>query len=77
MRSQLRYVYMVFFFSSVLIFTVLLRSAHDKICYKLALAQARENKTKQQLWQKQIYLESLVNPAAVITQTEADEENEN
>lgn len=77
MRSQTRFVFMVFFFTGVLIFTVLLRSAHDKVCYQLCVVRAEENRLKQQLWQKQIHLESLINPAAVITeQQESDVGND-
>jgi hypothetical protein len=65
MRFQFRFVFVVFYFTAVLIFTAYLRSAGNHIFYKLYNINAEQGRLKQQLWQKQLQLESLINPAAV------------
>ena len=65
MRSRFRFIFVVFYFTAVLIFTVCLRSADNRIFYKLSVQKAEQSRLKQQLWQKQLRLESLINPAAV------------
>ena len=57
---------MVFFITAVLIATIHLRTISNRIFYRYrASVVAREN-IKQQLWKKQVRLESMVNPAYVI-----------
>ena len=65
MRFQFRFVFVVFYFTAVLIFTAYLRSAGNHIFYKLYNINAEQGRLKQQLWQKQLQLESLINPAAI------------
>jgi len=65
MRLRFHFVFVVFYFTAVLIFTVNLRSANNRIFYKLCSQMAEQNRLKQQLWQKQLQLENLINPAAV------------
>jgi hypothetical protein len=65
MRSRFCFVYVVFCFTAVLIFTVYLRSADNRIFYQLCVCTAEQNRLKQQLWQKQLLLENLINPASV------------
>lgn len=62
---RLYFVFVVFYFTAILIFTVYLRSANNHIFYKLCAHKAEQGQLKQQLWQKQLQLESLINPAAV------------
>jgi hypothetical protein len=65
MRSRFCFVYVVFCFTAVLIFTVYLRSADNRIFYQLCVCTAEQNRLKQQLWQEQLLLENLINPASV------------
>jgi len=65
MKFPFRFVFVVFYFTAVLIFTAYLRSAGNHIFYKLYNINAEQGRLKQQLWQKQLQLESLINPAAV------------
>ena len=63
--SQFRFVFVVLFFTAVLIFTVSLRSANNRIFYELCKYNAEQNRLKQKLGTKQLLLESLINPAAL------------
>jgi hypothetical protein len=49
----------------VLLFTVLLRADNDRTVYKLAQYKSRQSRLKQQLANKQLRLESLINPASL------------
>jgi hypothetical protein len=51
--------------TAVLIGTVHLRSAEDRIFYKLCKYDTEQNRLKQQLWQKQLQVENFINPAAI------------
>ena len=59
------FVFVVFYLTAVLIFAVALRSANNRTFYRLCAVNAEQNRLKQRLWQKQLQLESLINPAAV------------
>ena len=65
MRLWFRFAFVVFYFTAVLILIVYLRSADNRIFYKLCTHKAEQSRLKQQLWCKQLQLESLINPAAV------------
>lgn len=65
MRLLFRCVVVVFGLASILIFAVYLRSANNRIFYKLSTYQSELNQLKQQLWQKQLRVESLLNPASI------------
>jgi hypothetical protein len=65
MRFVLRFVFVVFCFMAILIFAAYLRGASNRIFYKLWSVNTEHSRLKQQLWQKQLQLESLINPAAV------------
>jgi len=65
MNSRFRSTFVVFCFTAVLILTVYLRSADNRIFYKLCTRKAEQSRLKQELWQKQLRLENLINPAAV------------
>jgi len=65
MRLRFRFVFVVFYFTAVLIFTVYLRSADNRIFNKLCTYEAEQGQLEQQLRQKQLQLEDLINPAAV------------
>jgi hypothetical protein len=65
MSSRFCFVFVVFYLTAVLILTVSLRSADNRIFYKLCMYKAEQNQLKQELWQKQLRLEGLINPVAV------------
>ncbi len=65
MNRRFCFVFVVFYFTAILLFTVYLRSADNRIFYKLCTIGVEQNRLKQKLWQKQLQLESLINPAAV------------
>jgi hypothetical protein len=68
MRLQFYFIFAVFYFAAILIFTVYLRSANNQMFYKLCRYRSEQNQLKQMLWQKQLRLEGLINPAAVSQQ---------
>ena len=63
--SHFRFVFVVFYFTAVLIFAVYLRSANNRIFYELCTHQAEQSRLIQELGTKQLVLESLINPAAI------------
>jgi len=65
MRSWFCFVFVVFCFTAALILTIYLRNADNRTFYKLYTYTAEQSRLKQQLWQKQLRLEYLINPATV------------
>ncbi len=65
MRPQFRFVFVVFYFTAVLILAVYLRSANNRIFYQLYTLEAEQGWLIQELTQKQLQVEDLINPAAV------------
>lgn len=65
MRARFRFVFIVFWVTAILILTVHLRNINNRIFYELCVRRAEQARLKQHLWQKQLQLESLINPAAV------------
>ena len=65
MGSQFRFVFVAFWITAVAIFAVYLRGANNHVFYKLCSVDTERGRVKQQLWQKQLLLESLINPDAV------------
>ena len=63
--SQFRFVFVVFCFTAVLIFAVILRSANNRIFYERCACNAEMSRLKQELGTKQLLLEGLINPAAI------------
>jgi hypothetical protein len=63
--SQIRFCFVVFFFTIILIIAVLLRNANNRILYELCLYRAQVSQLKQDLGVKQLQFENLTNPAAV------------
>ena len=60
-----RFIFAIFTIAVVLIFAVYLRNRCDRICHLLNSVSAQQGRLKQELWQKQLRLESYINPAAV------------
>jgi hypothetical protein len=65
MNSFIRFVVVMFFFAGTLILSVYLRSANHRIFYTSRHLRLEQNRLQQEIWQKQLRLESLTNPAAV------------
>ena len=65
MGFAFRLVYAILCLTAVLIFAVYLRGANNRTFYELRVYTAEENRLKQQLWRKQLRVESLINPAAI------------
>jgi len=65
MRARFRFVFIVFWVTAILILTVHLRNINNRIFYELCIRRAEQGQLKEHLWQKQLQLESLINPAAV------------
>jgi Tfp pilus assembly protein PilO len=65
MKARFRFVFVVFWVTAILILTVHLRNVNNRIFYELCVQRAEQTRLKQNLWQKQLEVESLINPAAV------------
>jgi hypothetical protein len=63
--SRSRLVFIVFYLTAILIATVHLRTVSSRIFYRFRAAVVARDRIKQQLWQKQLQLESLINPSAI------------
>jgi len=66
MASRFHFVFVVFCFTAVLIFAVYLRNANNRIFYELCTCRSEQSRLKQELGTKQLLLEGLINPAAVL-----------
>jgi len=65
MASRLRFSLVVFFLAATLIVAVFLEGANRRVFYTLRRYKIEQSRLQQELWQKQLQLESLTNPAAV------------
>jgi hypothetical protein len=65
MISRACFVFIAFCFIAASVFTIYLRGANNMICYKISAIEIEQNRLQQQLWQKQLELETLINPAAI------------
>lgn len=65
MKFRFRFLFVVCYFTAILLFTVNLRAAENRIFYKIYTVKAEQSRLKQQLAKKQLRVESLINPAAV------------
>ena len=65
MCSRLCFAFFVFYLTGILVFAVHLRAANNRIFNRLCTYRGEQSRLKQQLWQKQLRLESLMNPATV------------
>jgi len=62
---KLRFCFVVFCFTAVAILAIHLRNIENRVFYELCSNSAEQSRFKQQLWEKQLQLENLTNPAAV------------
>ena len=65
MRSRFCFVLVVFFFAATLILAVYQRGANHSTFYTLRRCKIEQGRLRQELWQKQLRVESLINPAAI------------
>ena len=65
MASRFCFVFVVFYLAAILLVAVWIRSANRRIFYNLRKIDAEQSRLKQQLWEKQLQLESLINPGSV------------
>ncbi|MCK5564948.1 MAG: hypothetical protein KAJ07_06840 [Planctomycetes bacterium] len=63
--SRARLIFISLFLTVVLIATVQLRTASSRVFFEFRSSFVLQNRLKQQLWQKQLRLQSLVNPGAI------------
>ena len=65
LSSTFRTTYAVLCITAILIYAVHLRASRQQVFYKIRQTQKQEDHIKWSLWQKQIELEGLVNPASI------------
>ena len=65
MASRLYFVLVVFFFAATLIVAVYLRGADKRTFYEVRMCKIEQGRLQQELWQKQLRVESLINPASI------------
>jgi cytochrome c-type biogenesis protein CcmE len=65
MGSKLCLVLVIFFFTATLILTVYLRGSNHRVFYTVRRYRIEQGRLQQDLWQKQLRVESLINPASV------------
>jgi hypothetical protein len=65
MSSRFSFVLVVFFFAATLIVAVYLRGADKQAFYKIRTCKIEQGRLQQELWQKQLRVESLINPASI------------
>jgi len=63
--SRFRFVFVVFYFTGILILAVYLRSLNNRIFYELSLETDEQERLNEELGDKQLRLERLINPTAV------------
>ncbi|MHB0946901.1 MAG: hypothetical protein ACYC3B_06995 [Sedimentisphaerales bacterium] len=63
--TAFRYIFVVIVLSFVLLSEAYLRRSQNCEFYKFRICQAKQVRLKQQLWQKQLQLEFLINPGSV------------
>jgi hypothetical protein len=65
MTSFFRFVVVMFFFAGTLILSVYLRGVNHTAFYTLRKHRIEQSRLQQELWQKQLRLEAMTNPASV------------
>ncbi len=65
MSSRFCFVLVIFFFAATLIVAVYLRGADKRTFYEVRMCKIEQGRLQQELWQKQLRVESLINPASL------------
>jgi len=63
--TRLRVILVVFSVTAFLIFTILLRTSASRMFFQYQQSSVKQKEMLQQLWQKQLQFECLVNPAGL------------
>jgi hypothetical protein len=63
--SRLRVILVVFSVTAFLIFTILLRTSASRMFFQYQQSSVEQKELLQQLWQKQLQFECMVNPAGL------------
>jgi hypothetical protein len=63
--TAFRYIFVVLVLCFVCLTAIYLRRSQNIAFYRFRTCQARQARLKQQLWQQQLQLEFLINPASV------------
>lgn len=63
--SRSRVIVVIFSVTAFLIFTILLRTSSSRLFNQYRQAEVEQKTLRQQLWQRQLRFECLVNPAGV------------
>ena len=63
--SRLRVIFVVFSVTAFLIFTILLRTSASRMFFQYQQSSVEQKELLQQLWQKQLQFECMVNPAGL------------
>ena len=74
MMSRARLIFIIFYLTAVLISIIHLRTASSRMFFKSRASLVTQNRLKQQLWQKQLQFESLINPGAISENQEGQSE---
>ena len=72
MKLQFRFVFATFCFTAILILAVYLRSSNNRVFYRLWSDGVKQNRLERELRQKQLRLENLINPTAILRQFEEE-----
>jgi hypothetical protein len=65
MGSRFSFVLVILFFAATLIVAVYLRGADRRAFYRIRMYKIEQGRLQQELWQKQLRVESLINPASI------------
>ncbi|MFA5555037.1 MAG: hypothetical protein WDA68_10870 [Phycisphaerae bacterium] len=63
--NRIKFVFIIFFVTASMVFAVYIRIRTDQFFYKFTRVTTEHNRLKQQLWRKQLQLESQLNPAVI------------
>jgi hypothetical protein len=74
MQSRFAFIFIIFSLVGISIFTVHVRSETARSFYKLRVTKAKQSRLKQELWQKQLRFESLINPGEISGRSESQVE---
>jgi hypothetical protein len=68
--TQIRFIFVIIAITAVLVFTVHVRTTSNRAFHKLRVANLTQKRLNQTLRQKQLQIESMINPAAISEQLE-------
>ena len=74
--SRSRVLVVVFTVTASMIFTIHLRTSSTRMFNRYRSAMVEQKDLKQQLWQKQLQFESLINPAGLPPSEPSEQEDE-